>query len=68
MCVWQKQLHEKWLPNVHFFYNQNSATINYRENYDKFFTTNARFGNTRLSDNSRIRAILKVHHPHYLYP
>ena len=30
-------------------------------------TTKHRPPNTRLSDNSRIRAILELHHPHYLY-
>ena len=31
------------------------------------YMTKHRTHNTRLSDNSRIRAILEFHHPHYLH-
>ena len=44
-----------------------AKNIRMTKDYKKIFTTNARFGNTRLSDNSRIRAILEFHHPHYLH-
>ena len=35
---------------------------------DDCITTERPAANTRLSDNSRIRAILEFHHPHYLHP
>ena len=41
----------------------NSTGIN-----DDCITNERPAANTRLSDNSRIRAILEFHHPHYLYP
>ena len=40
----------------------NSTGIN-----DDSITTERPAANTRLSDNSRIRAILELHHPHYLH-
>ncbi len=67
--VWKISYEKKWLPNVYLFFicSSQSITLLNKKKITKFFTTNARFGNTRLSDNSLIRAILEFHHPHYLH-
>ena len=48
-------------------YCTDKQKINSTEIYDDCITTKRPAGNTRLSGNSRIRAILEFHHPQYLH-
>ena len=48
-------------------YYVDKQKINTTKINDDCITTERPAANTRLSDNSRIRAILEFHHPHYLH-
>ena len=62
--IWQFRLDDKKRKQS---YRIDKQKINTTGINDDCKTTERPAANTRLSDNSRIRAILDLHHPHYLH-
>ena len=65
--IWLFQLADMKRQETKQTYYVDKSKINTTGINDDCITTERPAANTRLSDNSRIRAILEFHHPHYLH-